>query len=195
MATLSADLCMEVLSIDPAVAFAYHQPAATVFASDISAEAARPASCNVAHPGLQQRVQSPQGDLFEAFEDESFCAAVGPMTCNPPYISSNKIGHLPDEVVWHEPRLAFDAGPLGINLLQRLIRQAPRFLRPGGRLAFEMGLGQGAAIVRGLRNSNALSTVRTFNDHKDEITAVLACESHAPHIDRNGDCHVGAGER
>lgn len=164
-----------------AIALAHYQPTVKVFASDLSDDAIRLARRNVSHLGLQQQVHLRQSDLFKAFENETFYGAVDLVTCNPPYISSEKVATLPNGIARYEPRLAFDGGPLGINLLLRLMREAPRYLRPGGWLAFEVGLGQGPAIVRRLlRNDNAYSAVKTVNDHNGEIRAILARRGYEP---------------
>ena len=65
------------------------------------------------------------------------------ITCNPPYISSSKVGEMAQEISDFEPSLAFDGGPFGVNILRRLLKEGPPILRDGGYLAFEVGLGQG----------------------------------------------------
>jgi len=42
----------------------------------------------------------------------------------------------------HEPREAFDGGPYGLSIQQRVVKEALPFLRHGGILLFEIGLGQ-----------------------------------------------------
>jgi release factor glutamine methyltransferase len=46
------------------------------------------------------------------------------------------------ELLENEPREAFDGGPYGLSIHQRVMAEAPRFLRPGGWLLMEFGLGQ-----------------------------------------------------
>jgi release factor glutamine methyltransferase len=64
------------------------------------------------------------------------------VVCNPPYISSGKLGRDSAQLLSHEPREAFDGGPYGVSIFQRVIRDSLRYLRPGGRLIFEVGEGQ-----------------------------------------------------
>ena len=59
----------------------------------------------------------------------------------------------------------------------RLLQDAPRFLRPDGWLAFEVGAGQGNAIVRRLRGIEAFGEVRELCNDAGEIRAVLARRS------------------
>ena len=96
------------------------------------------------------------------------------LTCNPPYISSGKVDAMDEEIANYEPRLAFDGGPFGIKILQRLIKEAPRFIKPGGWLAFEIGLGQGPAWVQRLEKTNKFNDVCPVKDRAGDIRAVLA---------------------
>ena len=70
--------------------------------------------------------------------------------------------------------MAFDGGPLGVRILQRLIREAPQLLRPGGWLAFEVGAGQGPAVEHRLRVSGEYQRIERVVDAQDEIRALLA---------------------
>ena len=56
----------------------------------------------------------------------------------------------------------------------KLIRSAPRFLRPGGWLGFEVGHGQGAGLARQLERNPAFAGVETYADAGGEIRAILA---------------------
>ena len=81
---------------------------------------------------------------------------------------------MPSEIADHEPRLAFDGGPFGIRILQRLMREAPRYLRPGGWLAFEVGLGQGPAVAKRLTPAAGYAEVRALTDSEGQVRALLA---------------------
>ncbi len=93
------------------------------------------------------------GDLLQPFERMSFRQQIDVLTCNPPYINSAGVARMASEIASHEPRLAFDGGPLGISILMRLLNQAPDFVRPGGWLAFEVGLGQGPALMKRMQTN------------------------------------------
>ena len=93
------------------------------------------------------------GDLIAPFDVDGLRGEVDLLTCNPPYISTGRMAEMPTEIVGHEPALAFDGGPLGVRILSRLIREAPKLLRDGGWLAFEVGLGQGSAVEQRLLRS------------------------------------------
>jgi len=166
------DLCTGSGNI--AVSIAHNVPAAEVFASDLSETAIELARRNAAHLGLGKRVDFRTSDLLAAFERPEFMERFDVITCNPPYISSGKVGLMPKEISAYEPRLAFDGGALGISILMRLIQDAPRFLRKGGWLAFEVGLGQGPSLAKRLQAGKAYQRVETKQDHAGQIRVVAA---------------------
>ena len=145
---------------------------ALVFAADLSGEAVELARRNCALLHLQNRVQVRVGDLMAPFDDARFHKQVDLLVCNPPYISTQKMQSMPREIVGFEPALAFDGGPLGIRILQRLIREAPKYLREGGRLAFEVGAGQGPAVKKRLEGSARFTDINTVLDAAGEIRVI-----------------------
>jgi release factor glutamine methyltransferase len=157
-----------------ALALAHHAPKARVFAADLSAEAVELARRNALHLGLCDRVQWRVGDLLAPFDEPAFLGHVDLLVCNPPYISSKRVDTMAGEISGHEPRLAFDGGPLGIAILNRVVREAPRYLRAGGWLAVEVGLGQAAAMVKRMQAAGAFTTVQPVSNPHGEARAVLA---------------------
>lgn len=149
-------------------------PGAAMFAADLSEEAVALARRNAVHLKLQSRVEIRQGDLLAPFDTPEFLGRIEVLVCNPPYISSGKLGSMPGEIADFEPQLAFDGGPFGIRILQRLLRDAPRFLRPGGWLAFEIGLGQAPAVIKRLTPASGFGEVRPLADAKGQVRALLA---------------------
>jgi release factor glutamine methyltransferase len=157
-----------------AAVLALSESRAKVYASDLSSEAVTLARRNMAHLGVEKRVTLRVGDLLEPFDTDELRGRVDLLTCNPPYISTGRMAAMPDEIVGHEPALAFDGGPLGIRILQRLISEAPRLLRPGGWLAFEVGLGQGPSVERRLLGSGDYGDVEPVADAAGQTRALLA---------------------
>ena len=157
-----------------ALALASHVPQARVFGADLSSEAVALAQRNARHLGLQERVEFRAGDLLAPFDEPAFHERLSLLVCNPPYISSKKVDSMPGEIIGHEPRLAFDGGPLGIRIVERLTREAPRFLAAGGFLIFEVGLGQGPALLRRLAGNRGYTTLKSFADEAGEIRVILA---------------------
>jgi release factor glutamine methyltransferase len=65
---------------------------------------------------------------------------------NPPYVAEDDLPGLQREVRDHEPRAALTPGGDGLSVIRRLLSDAPRHLRPRGRLVFEIGFGQHEAV-------------------------------------------------
>lgn len=157
-----------------ALAIAHHVPGATVFAADLSEDAVSLAARNAVHLGLADRAHFLAGDLLKPFETDDFLGRVDLLTCNPPYISSAKVVQMAGEIAEHEPRLAFDGGPFGVAILMRLLEEAPRYLRSGGWLAFEVGLGQGQSLAKKLERGGQYRVVRPLKDERGDIRALVA---------------------
>lgn len=157
-----------------AAALAAAVPSARVHAADLSPEAVQLARRNLDQLGLG-RVHTAVGDLLGPFDQPELLGRVDLITCNPPYISSGRLATMPGAVVGHEPTLAFDGGPLGVRVVQRLVREAPRWLRPGGWLVFEVGLGQGPAVAQRLRASGDYGVVDELVDEAGEVRVLAAC--------------------
>lgn len=158
-----------------AAAIAHHAPLARVFASDLATDAVALARLNVAALGLEGRVTLAEGDLLAAFDTPDFVGRVDLLVCNPPYISSGRLPQMAAEIIGHEPQLAFDGGPFGLRVVQRLVQEAPRFLRPGGWLAFEVGLGQAPALARRMTPALGYAQVRTVADEAGAPRVIVAC--------------------
>ncbi len=124
-----------------AVAVAKQHKGARVTATDISPDALAVAERNAAKHGLAERVRFLAGDLFEPIgAEERFDFILS----NPPYIAHEDIPSLPVGVRDYEPHQALDGGPDGYAVFDRLIREAPRYLKPGGYLIVEIGSPQEA---------------------------------------------------
>jgi release factor glutamine methyltransferase len=118
------------------VAIAKRHPGAKMTATDISAEALAVARRNAEKHDVAERVRFLHGDLFAPVPpDERFDFILS----NPPYIAREDIPKLPAGVRDYEPHLALDGGSGGYAVFDRLIREAPRYLKPGGYLIVEIG--------------------------------------------------------
>ncbi len=144
-----------------AAALAVHLPDVRVVATDLSPEALRVAEANLARHGLDDRVELHQGDLFDAVPDEA--TRFGMVVSNPPYVRTDDLTGMSAAVARHEPRIALDGGPDGLDTLRRIIAGAPARLEPGGWLALEMGYDQ-ASSVRPLVEAAGLADVCLVKD-------------------------------
>lgn len=166
------DLCTG--SGNVALAVAYHVADALVDGCDLSEEAVALAQRNAEFTRLADRVHFAAGDLFAPVDDAAHASAYALVTCNPPYITSGKVGAMHPEIAAHEPRLAFDGGRFGLDVLLRTIKDAPRFMVPGAWLCIEVGRGQGDFVLDRLRRAGAYVEVEGVADGAGATRVVAA---------------------
>ena len=122
-----------------AVTLALELPAAEVLAVDLSPGALEVARANAERYGVAGQLRLLQGDLLAPLG-----TPVKLLVSNPPY---TVLAAIDENVRRHEPRLALDGGPDGLDLYRRLLADAPARLRPGGSLLLEIGADQAAAVA------------------------------------------------
>jgi len=64
----------------------------------------------------------------------------------------------------HEPLLALAGGADGLDLIRALLHQAPRYLRPGGAICLEFGIGQSHALIEALAHYFPSADSQVFDD-------------------------------
>jgi release factor glutamine methyltransferase len=119
---------------------------------------------NVARLGIADRLTVTQGDLFAPLEGQELEGAVDVIVCNPPYISTGRLMTERSGLLRHEPREAFDGGPYGLSIHQRVLSEARRFLKAGGFLMMEFGLAQDRQVKMLFDRSRAYDNVRFVAD-------------------------------
>jgi release factor glutamine methyltransferase len=142
MSMRALDLCTGSGCV--AVTLGRERPTSSLFAVDLSADALAVARENALRLGAYN-VAFVQGDLFAALAPG---ARFDLVTANAPYIPSAEIATLQPEVREFEPRLALDGGDDGLELVRRIVDAAPSFLRRGGALALEVGMGEAPAVAQ-----------------------------------------------
>ena len=118
------------------------RPAATGVGTDISVEALAVAKENAANLDLDGRATFLRTEWAAGFADHSFDFVAS----NPPYIPSGDIPGLDPEVKDHDPILALDGGPDGLQAYRDLAPEIMRILKPGGTFAVEIGFDQGPQV-------------------------------------------------
>lgn len=153
-----------------ALAIAAESPRARVVGTDVSPEALRFARRNrERYPGAASRVALVAGDGFGALR-----GAFDVVVSNPPYVSDADRATLPKEVRDHEPSVALFAPDRGFSVLDRLIRDAPVHLAPGGLLALEVGDGQAGEVRERIASAKSYREARVVRDLAGRERVVLA---------------------
>lgn len=126
-----------------AITLALEWPASSVTAVDISSEALSLATENATRLGAN--ITFHQADLFP-----KECEPLDLIVANLPYIPAAEIATLQREVK-HDPILALDGGPDGLDIIRRLILEAVARLAPDGRIALEIGHDQAKQVSGALQ--------------------------------------------
>ncbi len=126
------DLCSGSGCIGIACALAF--PDASVDLAELDAHALQVAARNVHRHGLERQVSIVSGDLFKPLAGRHFDLIV----TNPPYVPFAEWAALSPEYR-HEPRRALEAGVDGMDIVARILAEAPTHLRAGGTLVCEIG--------------------------------------------------------
>ena len=129
-----------------------------VTATDISAEAVKTAEANA--EDLRVTVRFLKGDMFEPVKGRKFDMIVS----NPPYIRTNMISILQEEVKDHEPLNALDGGRDGLDFYRTIVEKAADFLKPEGFLLMEIGHDQGEDLRKMLKDSGKYSPAAVIKD-------------------------------
>jgi ribosomal protein L3 glutamine methyltransferase len=120
-----------------AVLAARHFPNAAIDAVDISKDALAVAARNVGDHGLDGRITLHRGDLFAPLGNQRYDLIIS----NPPYVDAEGMAGLPRECR-AEPKLAFDGGADGLDVVRRILKEAKSHLAPQGGLLCEIGRGR-----------------------------------------------------
>jgi release factor glutamine methyltransferase len=148
------DLCCGAGAIGAALAAAV--PGTEVHATDVDPAAVRCARRNLTGP----RAHVYQGDLYAPLPD-ALRGRVSILAANVPYVPTGEIGFLPPEARAHEPALALDGGPDGLDVLRRVAAGAPGWLAPGGHLLIETSDRQAPEAAEAFAASGLTSEVTT----------------------------------
>ncbi|MDR2349102.1 MAG: peptide chain release factor N(5)-glutamine methyltransferase [Deltaproteobacteria bacterium] len=143
-----------------AVTLAKKLPESFVTASDLSPDALAAARENAEANGLAN-IAFILADLTDPPfpEDGEFDFVLA----NLPYVSSAEMAKLPPDVKNHEPAMALDGGPDGLDLYRRLVPKTKKLLKPGGRALFELDPGQFPAMTE-LATENGLTPLEPLKD-------------------------------
>ncbi len=119
------------------IACAYAFAEAQVDVADISEDALAVARRNVEEHGLCERVSLYLSDIYDGLPARQYDLIIS----NPPYVPTASMQELPAEYL-HEPSLGLVSGDSGLDIVNRMLKQADRFLSEEGVMIIEVGESQ-----------------------------------------------------
>ncbi|BBF91566.1 50S ribosomal protein L3 N(5)-glutamine methyltransferase [Blastochloris tepida] len=122
-----------------AILAAHVFPNAMIDAVELSADAAEVAAQNIANSGFADRITLFRGDLFAPVAGAHYDLIL----TNPPYVDAEGMAGLPLEAA-HEPQMALDGGADGLDIVRRILAEAPAHLALSGAMMCEVGRGRPA---------------------------------------------------
>ena len=134
-----------------------------------------PVAVRCARRTLAERGEVHQGDLYAALP-ASLRGRVDLLVASTPYVPSNAVRLLPPEAREHEPLVALDGGADGLDVVRRLIAEAPAWLAPTGVVAVETSAEQAPTAREALTAAGLVADVRVDDDA--ECVAVLGRLGH-----------------
>ncbi|MDY3983969.1 peptide chain release factor N(5)-glutamine methyltransferase [Dysosmobacter sp.] len=146
------------------LAVASQAPQSRVVLGELSDGALKICRQNIRRNGLSGRVVPMQTDALEKPEK-----SLGDFQCivsNPPYIPRADIDGLDTSVKDYEPHLALDGGDDGLDFYRTISEKWKSALNPGGRLYFEVGIGQADSVLRIMR-AQGFGDIQVVKDHRD----------------------------
>jgi len=142
---------------------------AELHAVDIDPIAVRCARRNIAGAG-----QAYEGDLYQPLPAR-LRGRVDVLVANAPYVPTEAVALMPPEARDHEPRAALDGGPDGLDVLRRVVAEAPPWLAPGGHLLVETSGPQAPQIAEAMAEQGLTPRVTRPNDVNATVVIGTAC--------------------
>ncbi|MEO7112951.1 MAG: peptide chain release factor N(5)-glutamine methyltransferase, partial [Polyangiaceae bacterium] len=146
------------------ITLARERPTTQIVMTDMSAHALVVARENALRLGAYNLALF-QGDLFAALREHTAASIrFDVIASNPPYIASEEIPALMADVRDFEPKLALDGGKDGLDLVRRIVKEAPAHLEKNGIVALEIGFDQ-AERTRAIFLEHGYADIETKRDY------------------------------
>ncbi|WP_346662691.1 peptide chain release factor N(5)-glutamine methyltransferase [uncultured Merdimonas sp.] len=126
--------------------------------SDISEKALETAEENGRRLGVEERVKWVKSDLFDRLS-----GSYDLIVSNPPYIRTEVIEELQEEVRLHDPRIALDGREDGLFFYRQIARESRKYMKQDGWLALEIGHDQAEAVA-GLLDDAGYTQIQVKKD-------------------------------
>lgn len=146
-----------------AVSLAKELPQARIVATDTAKKALRLAKLNTSRQKISNIIFA-RGSLFSALPRLRLEGKCDFIVSNPPYLLEEEWAKLDIEIRDHEPKSALVAGKSGLEVINKLIQGAPPYLKPGGFLLVEIGIGQKDKVLSFFDSSSVWGKVNFFKD-------------------------------
>ncbi|MEK6646301.1 MAG: peptide chain release factor N(5)-glutamine methyltransferase [Candidatus Firestonebacteria bacterium] len=142
-----------------------------VYAADISVDALKIAKYNAKQYKVSDKIKFIQADILNLLP--TFCD-FDAVISNPPYIKSDDIDKLSDEVSKYEPRIALDGGKDGLLFYKSILSKIKKILKPNGIIAFEIGMGQKKHLLQILNQLGNFTDIKFIKDYQSIDRVVFA---------------------
>lgn len=126
---------------------------------DISEEAIKIAKKNASINKVESQIKFIHSNLFDNLESQKFDIIVS----NPPYIKSEDIEHLENQVK-KEPYIALNGGQDGLDFYRNIIKETYKYLNKGGYLCLEIGLDQKYDVIELIENEERFEEIYSKRD-------------------------------
>jgi release factor glutamine methyltransferase len=146
-----------------AISLAKELPQARIVATDTAKKALRLAKLNASRQKISNLILA-RGSLFSALKRLRLDGKCDFVVSNPPYITEEEWPKLDVEIRNHEPKSALVAGKSGLEVINKLIQGAPPYLKPGGFLLVEIGIGQRDKVLSFFDSGSVWEKVNFFKD-------------------------------
>ena len=155
------------------ISFSHQRPDSELVATDLSKEALEVAQQNALTHNCADRLTFLQGDLFEPLH-ELPNPRFDWIASNPPYVGTGEASTLPLDVREHEPEVALFAGADGLDIIRRIVTDAPQFLNVEGKLILEIGCNQSHAVQNLIKSQPVYKRCEFIKDYAGIERVLLA---------------------
>ncbi len=144
-----------------------------IYGIDISSEALAVAEKNIKLHGVEKQVELLSGDIFSPLKKFNLKGEVNGIISNPPYVSSQQMDFLPQEVR-KEPRIALDGGESGLEFFKRIIPESSQYLKRKGFLIMEIGSNQENEVKKLILSQKNMKFSRIILDYQGNPRIAVA---------------------
>lgn len=151
---------------------AYHNKRVLLRGIDVSDYALELSKRNAKRLGLADRTDFVRADILT----DNLSGKYDVIVSNPPYIRTDVIPTLMDEVQFFEPHLALDGGEDGLKFYSVITEKATKLLNEKGLLAFEIGYDQGVAVSALMSEKfDSVQVIKDLAGNDRVVTGILKC--------------------